>query len=137
VLTAEEPIAVITGGGANRLSLPPARNLYVADGITDVNLSKNPPAAMESLFAGPRGGLILWTRGANFPPKGDLASRVNWTQKSPPNYVERAHVLLGRTIDEGRVHDIIATINYWDGIISRQSAEKEAWTLLGQKTNGI
>lgn len=35
-----------------------------------------------------------------------------WTRKSPPNFVERAHVLLGRTVDEGRVWDIIATIRY-------------------------
>jgi len=32
-----------------------------------------------------------------------------WTQKSPPNYVERAHALLGRTVDQGRVWDIAAT----------------------------
>jgi dienelactone hydrolase len=35
-----------------------------------------------------------------------------WTQKSPPNYVERAHALLGRTADEGRIWDIIATARY-------------------------
>ena len=33
-----------------------------------------------------------------------------WTQKNPPNYVERSHVLLGRTVDAGRVWDIIATV---------------------------
>jgi hypothetical protein len=32
-----------------------------------------------------------------------------WTRKSPPNYVERSHALLGRTVDAGRVWDIIAT----------------------------
>ena len=31
-----------------------------------------------------------------------------WTRKSPPNYVERALALLGRTADEGRVWDISA-----------------------------
>jgi cephalosporin-C deacetylase-like acetyl esterase len=36
----------------------------------------------------------------------------NWTHKSPPNYVERAHALLGRTVDEGRVWDIIATVKH-------------------------
>jgi dienelactone hydrolase len=29
-----------------------------------------------------------------------------WTNKSPPNYVERGHALLGRTVDERRVWDI-------------------------------
>jgi hypothetical protein len=32
-----------------------------------------------------------------------------WTKKSPPNYVERSHALLGRTVDQGRVWDIAAT----------------------------
>ena len=32
-----------------------------------------------------------------------------WTTKNPPNYVERAHVLLGRTVETGQVWDIIAT----------------------------
>jgi dienelactone hydrolase len=35
-----------------------------------------------------------------------------WTSKSPPNYVERAHALLGRTTDEAAVHDIIATCSF-------------------------
>ena len=35
-----------------------------------------------------------------------------WTAKSPPNYVERSHALLGRTVDEGRVWDIVAAIRY-------------------------
>ncbi len=35
---------------------------------------------------------------------------VAWTLKSPPNYVERSHVLLGRTTDQGRVWDVIAAI---------------------------
>ena len=35
-----------------------------------------------------------------------------WTRKNPPNYVERSHVLLGRTVDTGRVWDIIATARY-------------------------
>jgi dienelactone hydrolase len=31
-----------------------------------------------------------------------------WTRKNPPNYVERSHALLGRTVDAGRVWDAIA-----------------------------
>jgi dienelactone hydrolase len=37
---------------------------------------------------------------------------TQWTRKSPPNYVERSHYLLGRTVDSGRVWDIIATARY-------------------------
>jgi cephalosporin-C deacetylase-like acetyl esterase len=33
-----------------------------------------------------------------------------WTRKSPPNYVERSHALLGRTVDSGRVWDIASAV---------------------------
>jgi dienelactone hydrolase len=35
---------------------------------------------------------------------------IPWTDKSPPNYVRRAHALLGRTVDEGRLWDIISLV---------------------------
>ncbi|MBL7186497.1 MAG: prolyl oligopeptidase family serine peptidase [Phycisphaerae bacterium] len=40
---------------------------------------------------------------------------TKWTRKDPPNYVERSHVLLGRTVDTGRVWDIIAAARYVRG----------------------
>lgn len=43
-------------------------------------------------------------------PRGIGATR--WTQKNPPNYVARSHVLLGRTVDTGRVWDIAAAARY-------------------------
>jgi hypothetical protein len=39
-------------------------------------------------------------------PRGVGGTR--WTVKDPPNYVARAHVLLGRTVDSGRAWDVIA-----------------------------
>lgn len=42
-----------------------------------------------------------------FGPRGVVTHR--WTAKSPPNYVERSHALLGKTIDEARVLDVAAT----------------------------
>ena len=39
-------------------------------------------------------------------PRGVGATR--WTRKNPPNYVERSHVLLGRTVDSGRAWDVVA-----------------------------
>jgi dienelactone hydrolase len=39
-------------------------------------------------------------------PRG--IGETRWTRKNPPNYVERAHVLLGRTVDTGRVLDVVA-----------------------------
>ena len=38
-------------------------------------------------------------------PRG-CGESLKWTRKNPPNYVERAHVLVGRTVDAGRVYDI-------------------------------
>jgi len=38
-------------------------------------------------------------------PRG-CGATLKWTQKNPPNYVARAHALIGRTIDAGRVWDV-------------------------------
>lgn len=43
-------------------------------------------------------------------PRGTGPTR--WTRKNPPNYVERSHVLLGRTVDTGRVWDVIAAARH-------------------------
>jgi len=52
-------------------------------------------------------------------PRG--VAETQWTRKNPPNYVERSHVLLGRTVDTGRVWDIIAAVRYlhakYDGAV--------------------
>jgi cephalosporin-C deacetylase-like acetyl esterase len=37
---------------------------------------------------------------------------TRWTTKNPPNFVERSHVLLGQTVDAGRVRDVIAAAKY-------------------------
>src|SRR5260370_860487 len=44
-----------------------------------------------------------------FMPFGGLGS--GWTRKSPPNYVERSHLLIGRTMDQGKLNDVIAGFN--------------------------
>jgi len=46
-------------------------------------------------------------------PRGIGATK--WTRKNPPNYVERSHALLGRTVDAGRVWDVIAAARYLSG----------------------
>ena len=43
-------------------------------------------------------------------PRG--IGETRWTRKTPPNYVERAHYLLGRTVDSGRVWDLAAAARY-------------------------
>lgn len=63
-------------------------------------------------------------------PRG--IGETRWTQKNPPNYVERAHVLLGRTVDTGRVWDVIATARYL-----KQKFGKAPLTVLGEKSGAV
>ena len=37
---------------------------------------------------------------------------TRWSAKNPPNYVARSHVLIGQTVDTGRVWDIVAAARY-------------------------
>jgi hypothetical protein len=71
-------------------------------------------------------GGILWIW-----PRGEGSEY--WTRKSPPNYVERAHALLGRTVDEGRVWDIAASIRRWNG----KSGPIPGWQVVGRGQAGI
>jgi hypothetical protein len=43
---------------------------------------------------------------------------TKWTRKNGPNYVERSHALLGRTVDAGRVRDVIAAARYLGGPVA-------------------
>ena len=43
-------------------------------------------------------------------PRGVGPTR--WTTKNPPNYVERSHVLLGRTVAAGRIWDVVAAARW-------------------------
>ncbi len=73
---------------------------------------------------GKKQGLSLFfTRGAPF----------GWTKKSPPNYVERAHALLGHTVDEGRALDIIATVRY----LAKDRHGKAKIRIIGHGQGGI
>lgn len=37
---------------------------------------------------------------------------TRWTRSNPPNPIERSHLLLGRTVDTGKVWDVIAAARY-------------------------
>jgi dienelactone hydrolase len=45
-------------------------------------------------------------------PIGQNPFTWSWTKKSPPNYVERSHVLLGHTTDEGKILDFLESVRY-------------------------
>jgi hypothetical protein len=64
-------------------------------------------------------------------PRGTLFEF--WTRKSPPNYLERSHVLLGKTVDQGRIVEIISTIGrvHWE--INRAID----WKIIGKHQAGI
>jgi len=55
-------------------------------------------------FADPTDGVFVCE------PRG--VGETRWSRKNPPNYVERAHYLLGRTVDSGRVWDLVAAALY-------------------------
>jgi len=60
-------------------------------------------------------------------PRG--VGETRWTRKNPPNYVERAHVLLGLTADEGRVWDVAAAARY----LRQKYAASVPVTVLGEE----
>ena len=93
--------------------------------------------------AGPGGGVPDWVKGlagdgAVFAllPRGVA---VPWTRKSPPNTVERAHALLGRTVDDGRVWDVRAVLRHLNEQVKGQNgkAEPVSWTLTGRGQAGV
>lgn len=63
-----------------------------------------------------------------------LNPRHGWTIKSPPNYAERSHALLGRTIDGERVWDV-ATIAH--GLEEGSSRKKRQFKVIGRGQAGI
>jgi dienelactone hydrolase len=82
--------------------------------------------------------LRAWTNKDGFfclSPRGYWGSL--WTSKSPPNYVERSHALLGETVDQGRVWDIIATVRWLNKHFKRRLAPDIRWKVVGMGQDGI
>jgi hypothetical protein len=96
-LTTEPPITVSlrqvrkAGSGARRKWLIAAQ-------------SNDPQPAWWTQLAGEQDAVYICQ------PRG--VGDTRWSRKNPPNYVERAHYLLGRTVDSGRVWDLVATARY-------------------------
>jgi hypothetical protein len=65
-------------------------------------------------------------------PRG-LYRTLEWSRKSPPNYVERAHALLGHTVDERRVWDIAVTAQ----TLKRRGKGKVTFTVAGVGPSGV
>jgi dienelactone hydrolase len=96
-LETEPPISVllklVRTAGTNA-----QRTWVIAAGVKDLDW------AWVNQIAGENDGIFVCE------PRGVGDGR--WTHRDPPNYVERAHYLLGRTVDSGRVWDLAATVRY-------------------------
>ncbi len=55
-----------------------------------------------------------------------------WTKKAPPNYVERSHALLGRTVDDGRVHDLTLALGQLQDL-----GKTHRWRFVGHGRAGV
>ncbi len=97
--------------------------MFVLDGmeLTDEN--------RKSILEWSGGGTVfgVWTRGR--------VGLSEWMHKSPPNYVERSLALLGRTVDTGRVWDIIASFR--DHKTNIDGMDKRHWRVAGKGQAGI
>jgi len=66
-------------------------------------------------------------------PRGH--GKSTFTHKNPPNYVERAHALLGQTVDEMRVWDAIAM--YREYYTNIPNERKLKWQVAGRGQAGV
>jgi hypothetical protein len=64
-------------------------------------------------------------------PRGSVFRK--WSRKSPPNYVERSLALLGQTLDEGRVRDIVSAMR----LLQEGPGQRRSWTVAGRGQAGI
>ena len=64
-------------------------------------------------------------------PRG--VGETRWTRKNPPNYVERSHALLGRTVDTGRAWDVAAAARY----LRAKYQDKAPVHVLGRGAAGV
>jgi dienelactone hydrolase len=100
---------------------------------TRVLLDVRDPSAAE--------GEPKWMDLARVAQAGDVAYQVTprgldetrWTRKNPPNYVERCHVLLGRTVDTGRVWDVAAAARY----LHAKYEGKVSVVVMGKRAGGM
>ncbi|HVS38968.1 MAG TPA: prolyl oligopeptidase family serine peptidase [Gemmataceae bacterium] len=120
LLTTEPPLRV--------LLTPPKSQDAAKDGLLIVlNPDEDVPAAPPEWAEPYAAGTIRM-----ISPRGGKAYG-EWTKASPPNYVRRAEALLGRTVDEGRVWDVAATVRY----LNEQDKGMRTWRVAGRGQAGV
>lgn len=103
VLVTESPLRVKVRVLEGNIETASSIDLIVAD----ETLNEIPDYVRGSRKNGERTAVVV------LQPRGFGTEK--WTRKNPPNYVERSHVLLGRTVDTGRVWDVVAVAKYLAG----------------------
>ena len=98
-LTTEPPVTIRLR--AVRAATPETRRLWLVVALE--SLDEAPPAWLKACATDADAVYVV-------EPRGVGGSR--WTTHNPPNYVERSHYLLGRTVESGRVWDIAAAARY-------------------------
>ncbi len=104
--------------------------------------SRRPSAARVTLIVLDEGetldGIPGWARSIEdedavvvLAPRG--LGPTAWVRKSPPNYVERAHALVGRTVDQGRVWDAAAAARW----LSSLPGDSRRWRIAGARRSGV
>ncbi|HEX6962187.1 MAG TPA: prolyl oligopeptidase family serine peptidase [Lacipirellula sp.] len=68
-------------------------------------------------------------------PRGVGPTR--WTRKNPPNYVERSHVLVGTTVDTGRLRDVLSAVEYVRELSEVHAPESVTIRLAGKGAAGV
>jgi dienelactone hydrolase len=111
----EPGIQVVLFGDESRIDTPEATLVVLNEGD-----SPELPLTQE-----PRSSTVV------LAPRG--VGPTAWVRKSPPNYVERSHALLGRTVDEGRVWDVAAVARW----LTDRSEGKTRWRVAGRGPAGI
>jgi dienelactone hydrolase len=111
----------LRAAGAPQPGKEPARVLAVVQGA---DAPEAIPDWVKGLVDGGDHVYLLAPRGTG---------QTRWTRKNPPNYVERCHVLLGRTVDTGRVLDVAAAARH----LRAKHGEKVPVYVLGQGAAGV
>lgn len=132
------PARKLGGSGANVLRLESEEGIEVRLHIAKGSLAtRDVPIVLVVLNAEEAGNVPSWIESAGVSNATLVLSETRgigstaWTRKNPPNYVERSHVLLGRTVDTGRVWDVLASAKYL------LSASKSRIQLAGRGSAGL
>jgi dienelactone hydrolase len=127
------------GGGLwRRVTTDPAIEVVVSASSRKRDNERNRTLLVNDLQTGEGADIAAWAsrvleeeRVHILQPRG--RGTKAWTTKSPPNYVERSHALLGSTADEGRVWDTISTMKSYGA----DDSEKNSWRVIGRGQTGI